>query len=342
MVFDAASQQLKCRFCDSQKEVVADGVVEERSLEEALRAGASRLQPLAKDALQVSCGSCGATVNFTPPETATACSFCGSEMVAQPKASDPLVAPEGILPFSVTDGQAVDGFNGWLSSLWFAPGALKTMASADKLSSVYIPYWTYDADTLTRYSGERGENYTETETYTEDGETKTRSVTRTRWYPASGTVTRRFDDVCVPATVSLPQRYLASLEPWDLAEIKSYEPAFLAGHKAQAYQVTLEQGFEGFRNTAETQIASDVRRAIGGDQQRVHSSSTGYSAVTFKHLLLPVYAGAYRFSGKSYQIVVNGRTGEVQGERPYSWIKIGALVLAVVLVILILLAVFGR
>lgn len=289
--------------------------------------------------MQVSCDGCGATINFTPPETSTSCDFCGSKIVAQPKAADPLVAPEGILPFSVTNGQAVDGFNKWLSSLWFAPSALKTMASAEKLSSVYIPYWTYDSDTATSYTGERGEDYTETETYTENGETKTRSVTKTRWYPASGTVTRHFDDVCIPATLSLSEKHLSRLEPWDLKLLKSYEPAFLSGHKAQTYQVTVEQGFDKFRGIAENQIASDVRHAIGGDRQRVHSSSTEYSSVTFKHLLLPVYAGAYRFSGKGYQIVINGRTGEVQGERPYSWVKIGLLVLAVIVVLLVVLSV---
>ncbi|MFM7655300.1 MAG: hypothetical protein ACKO56_07905, partial [Paracoccaceae bacterium] len=38
-------------------------------------------------------------------------------------------------------------------------------------------------------------------------------------------------------------------------------------------------------------------------------------------------------NGKSYRFVVNGQTGEVQGERPYSWWKIGFAVLAVVVVV---------
>jgi hypothetical protein len=55
----------------------------------------------------------------------------------------------------------------------------------------------------------------------------------------------------------------------------------------------------------------------------------------FRHLLLPVWIGAYRFGGKVYQVAVNARTGEVQGERPYSSVKIGLLV-AVILVIIAL------
>jgi hypothetical protein len=298
-----------------------------------------QLQPMAANAMQSRCDSCGAIVNFTPPETSTRCDFCGAKIVAQPKAADPLVAPEGVLPFSVTDKQAIGNYQTWLSSLWFAPSALKNMAQADKLSSIYIPYWTYDAATSSYYTGERGDYYYETETFYENGEQKERQVRKTDWTRVSGNVARRFDDVCVPATASLPEEYIRKLEPWDLEALKPYEPAYLSGHKAQTYQIALDEGFEKFKKIAESVIYSDARRDIGGDEQRVESVSTDYADITFKHLLLPIYAGAYRFNGKVFQIVVNGRTGEVQGERPYSWIKITALVLAILAAILFIVTI---
>ena len=219
------------------------------------------------------------------------------------------------------------------------------MAQADKLSSIYIPYWTYDSWTSSHYDGERGEYYYETETFYDNGEQKEREVRKTHWYSVSGEVSRQFDDVCIPATTSLPEKYIQRLEPWDLHELKSYEPAYLSGHKAQTYQIALDEGFEKFKQIAEGVIYGDARSDIGGDEQRVQNVSTNYSNITFKHLLLPIYAGAYRFNGKVFQIVVNGRTGEVQGERPYSWLKIGCLAVAVIgliLFILMLVAVFKR
>jgi hypothetical protein len=212
------------------------------------------------------------------------------------------------------------------------------MATSDRMSSIYIPYWTYDAYTESDYEGERGENYTDWETYTENGQTKTRAVQKTRWYSASGRVSRQFDDVCIPATTSLPREYLEQLEPWDLGELRPYEPAYLSGHKAQTYQVPLDDGYRRFEEIAYQVIEEDCRDDIGGDKQRVHQIDTRYANRTFKHLLLPIYAGAYQFSGQTYQIVVNGRTGEVQGGRPYSWIKIGALVLFILLVIIIVVS----
>ena len=283
---------------------------------------------------------------FAPPEVAGECEFCGAKIVAQTTSADPLLAPEGVLPFRVAQDAATEAVRKWLASLWFAPNALKRLASQESIGGVYIPFWTYDAHTESRYTGQRGEHYYVSESYNATDaqgrtETRTRQVRKTRWHPASGTVSRWFDDLLIPATKSLAPNRLAALEPWDLTELKRYEPAYLAGYKAQRYQVELAEGFERAKELAAATIQTDVRRDIGGDEQQVTSVSTHYSGITFKHLLLPVYAGAYRFHERVFQVVVNGRTGEVQGERPYSVWKIIFFVLFLLAVALVLVFVFG-
>ncbi len=346
MVFDPGSGELSCPYCGSSKDIEnRPEEIREQDFSSFLRPQADRLQPLAKEALQVTCDSCGATVTFVPPETATTCEFCAAKIVAQPKAADPLVAPEGVIPFSVENKVAASALKGWTASRWFAPGKLKTMARHDRVSSIYIPYWTFDADSTTDYAGLRGVNYTAMETYRDSkGNTQTRPVTRTNWFPAEGRVFRHFDDVAVPASTSVLPKYLTSLN-WDFGDLRSYDPAFLSGHRAQTYQVSLEAGFESFRAIAEQLIRRDVTADIGGDRQQIQTMETGYDAVTFKHVLVPVYAGAYRFNNKTYQIIVNGRTGEVFGERPYSVLKIGCLVLVIMFLVgllVLILSLFGQ
>ena len=151
---------------------------------------------------------------------------------------------------------------------------------------------------------------------------------------------RHFDDAPVPASKSVLPKYIDRLT-WDFEGLASYDPGYLSGHKAQTYQVSLEDGYIKFQSHAERVITRDVEHDIGGDRQRVDHMDINYSDVTFKHILVPVYAGAYKFNNKVYQIIVNGRTGEVQGERPYSWLKIGCLVvtiLAAILFVVLLIA----
>ncbi|MDT4954784.1 MAG: hypothetical protein QOJ02_2922 [Acidobacteriota bacterium] len=339
LVFEPKDGQLACPYC-GHKEVIPQSAeqVLERSYEEYLQPRAEQLQMLAAGALEVQCSSCGATVTFVPPEVARECDFCGAKIVAQPKSADPTVAPEGVLPFRIPQPQATANVKQWISSRWFAPNALKKFATPEAIDGVYLPFWTYDANTVSYYTGQRGEYYYITESYTEtdsqgNTQTKTRQVRHTNWYPVNGTVTRWFDDILIPASKSLPVNRLNALEPWDLAEIKSYEPAYLSGFKAQRYQVQLGEGFEQAKVIAAGVIQGDVRQDIGGDEQMISDIKTSYSAITFKHLLLPVYAGAYRLNQKVFQVVVNGRTGEVQGDRPYSIWKITLFILFILFLI---------
>jgi DNA-directed RNA polymerase subunit RPC12/RpoP len=347
LLYEPKDGFLTCPYCSHKEAIPACAEqVEELSFEQYLQIRPEQLEQLAANALEVKCQSCGATVTFTPPEVARQCDFCGVQIVAQAKSADPILAPGGVLPFQITHQDANAGLRKWLQSRWFAPNALKQFAQPTAISGVYLPFWTYDTNTTSYYTGERGEHYYVTETYyTTDSNGKqvqqTRQVQHTRWYPASGSVSRWFDDVLVAASVSLALKRLEALEPWDLAELRPYDPAFLSGFKAQRYQVDLAQGFERVKQVAAGVIHGDVCSDIGGDEQRVHNISTSYSGITFKHLLLPVYAGAYRFNQKVYQIVVNGRTGEIQGDRPYSVWKILLLVAGLLLLVMIIALVFG-
>jgi len=348
LVFAPKDGVLECPYCGRKEQIPEspDKVVE-RSYEEYLVVKPESLSRLSEQAQDISCTGCGMTVTFQPPDMAGECPFCAAKMVADAKASDAGIAPEGALPFKVVAKEASQAVKSWLASRWFAPSALNALARQDKLNGIYLPFWTYDAHTTSHYTGERGEYYYETETYYETDNQgnqvqRTRQVRHTRWYSAEGTVTRWFDDVLVAATKGLPRNRLGALEPWDLPEVKPYDPAYLSGFKAQRYQVDLLQGFEMAKEQMAPLIRTDIRQDIDGDEQRIHNVATHYSGVTFKYLLLPVWISAYRFQNKVYQVMVNARTGEVQGDRPYSAWKIAGAVAAALLVILIILLLRGN
>ena len=344
MEFDPASGGLKCRFCGHAEAVApAQAPLAAHPMEEAL---ALHPAPHGEESLQVTCDGCGSAVVFRPPEVAGLCPFCAAAMVAQPKAADPLIAPDAVLPAKVPKTAAQAEVKQWLASRWFAPNALKQMARQEGIGGVYLPFWAYAADTQSDYTGERGEHYWDTEYFTETDNNgnvvqRSRQVQRTRWHPATGKVARIFKDVLIAATKAVNESRLDALEPWDLPALTAYDPAFLAGFKAQRYQVELPEGFEKAKGVMAAAIRRDVERDIGGDEQRIHTIETDHRNVMFQHLLLPVWIGAYRFQGKVFQVVVNARTGEVQGERPYSVVKI-ILLIAVVILIVLLIARSGR
>lgn len=285
-----------------------------------------------------SCPNCGAQVEFTGATHATQCPFCASPVVVD-TGTQRHIKPQALVPFALTEDQARRAMTAWLGSLWFAPNTLLEYARKGRaMTGIYVPFWSFDAATRSRYTGQRGEYYYQTRTVTTrvNGRMQTRQeqVRHTRWYPASGRVARDFDDVLVMASTSLPARLGDGLTPWDLSALQPYTPEYLAGFQAEGYTVALAEGETQAKAKMSDVIASDVRRDIGGDEQRISSVDTTWSEETFKHILLPIWTAAYKYNGKSYRFLVNGQTGEVQGERPWSVWKIAFTVLLVAALVL--------
>jgi DNA-directed RNA polymerase subunit RPC12/RpoP len=340
--FAPGTSALKCPYCGFETQIAKSNaeIVELDYRSYLEKAGQ---ETTSHEAQRVKCEKCGAETTVPAETTAGMCPFCGNNMVYSGKAST-LIKPEALLPFKIAYKEAIESFRRWIRGLWFAPGKLKEYAQSEgKLAGVYVPFWTYDSNTATSYIGERGDYYYTTETYTteEDGRTvtRTREVRHTRWTPVSGTVANSFDDILILASKSLPRKYADKLEPWDLANLVPYADEYLSGFRAESYQVTLPEGFEAAKEVMASTIRSSIMSDIGGDEQRIESSQTNYADITFKHILLPVWLSAYRFGDKIYRILINARTGEVQGDRPYSAWKIAGAVIAAVVVIAIIIIV---
>ncbi len=304
----------------------------ERGLRDDLPAAATA------EVRSTSCPSCGAVVEFQGANHATECPFCASP-VAIDTGAHRVIKPQALVPFALTETEARAQLVKWLGRLWFAPSKLVEYTRKGRaMTGIYVPYWTFDADTRSRYRGKRGEHYYESRTVTVmvDGKRQQRQeqVQKTRWYPAAGTVARDFDDVVVIASTALPPRLASGLDPWDLGQLAAYSPDYLAGFQAEGYTVSLADGHGSARNRMTQVIETDVRRDIGGDVQQIETIDSDFLDETFKHILLPVWMAAYKYGGKSYRFLVNGQTGEVQGERPYSGWKIAFAVLLSVIVIL--------
>jgi DNA-directed RNA polymerase subunit RPC12/RpoP len=340
--FAPGTSALKCPYCGFESQIrKSDAQIVEMDYHSSLENAANEKDY--QEAQRVKCGKCGAETTVPANATAGMCPFCGTNIVFSGSVSR-LIKPEALLPFKVAAKDAIENFRRWIQGLWFAPGKLKEYAQSDgKLAGVYIPFWTYDSNTTTCYEGERGDYYYTTETYTtqENGRTVTRNrqVRHTRWTSVSGVVSNSFDDILILASKSLPDEYARRLEPWDLASLVPYADEYLSGFRAESYQVSLPDGFEAAKEVMASAIETSIRNDIGGDEQRIGSAQTEYRDITFKHILLPVWLSAYRFGERIYRIFINARTGEVQGERPYSAWKIAgaaAALLAIVGIILIL------
>ena len=345
LVFDISSQKLACPSCGFQAEISTDGRAApmERDLQSTMAqlraASGSTTAPQLEGEKQITCQNCGGQCTFTGTLTAQRCPYCATPIQRDDVHDAPARLPvDGVLPFLVPQKQATEAIEKWINSRWFAPSEFKKYNQKGSFTSVYAAYFTYDADTTTQYSGQRGDHYTVTVGSGDDAHTET----RTDWTHVSGTVTDLFDNVAVLANTGFDQDKVTKLEPWPTHDAKPYTPQYVAGHLCRTYDNDAEECFPVAKAVMDAQIESTIRRDIGGDEQRISSKSTVFHSLLYKHLLLPIWLLTVVYDGRPFQVFINGMTGEVQGQRPWSKVKIAAAVVAAVIVAVIIAVIWSR
>ncbi|OCX66709.1 primosomal protein N' (replication factor Y) - superfamily II helicase [Thioclava sp. SK-1] len=327
------------RFAPGQTRLVCDHCGHVQDIPAATHRGAAQLQelPLAQglaqpspeaptqataDGHSLTCPNCAASIELAPNEHATQCPFCATPVVID-TGTQRALKPQGVIPFMIDENAAREALALWLKTRWFAPNGLAQFArKGRRMTGVYAPFWTFDAQSQTRYVGQRGDYYYETRRVGRGDSSRTERVRKTRWSHVTGRVSRMFDDVLIYASRSLPPDHITRLQPWDLAALKPYRSDYLSGFSAESYTVELPEGHTLARAEMLRVIQSDVRRDIGGDTQRIAQIDPHFAAETFKHVLLPLWTAAYKFRGQSYRFIINAQTGQVSGDRPWSAWKI--------------------
>lgn len=328
MVFDPASQKLKCPHCETLTDFEKSSNVKELDIKDYLKNSASWKD----ESIAYRCENCGAKVVVAKNQTATICPYCSTSHVVQLEENN-AVKPGALFPFTITDKGAFTSAAAWAKKRLFAPRKFKKELNADKFKGVYQPCFTFDSQTYSTYQGRVGVRHTRTVGSGKNRRTETYIV----WRYISGDYVHFFDDVTVNGDSNEFQTVLNKLMPFNYDTIKEYDTEFLTGYMAKQSDREVNDCW----NDAKSMMDSDLRRLILSrhhhDVVDYLNVSTSHENVTFKHVLMPVYVSNFNYKNKSYKVFVNGNTGKVTGKTPISpW-----RVLIAVLLGLALVALFG-
>lgn len=324
---------LVCDYCNTKNEIYQEEtIIEELDFDAYIEKSESENLELEKI---IQCNSCGSTSSIDESLKSLHCPYCSAPLVEENVREERFIKPSYLLPFNLDTPKVYNLLSDWVNGLWWAPNNLKKAAlSPIGLRGIYVPYWTFDVNTNSMYTGERGENYSVT---TGSGDNET-TETRTRWYDTAGNVSMFFDDIMTPASGNIDLNSLSQLEPWDTNALIKINDQYLSGFVTEKYKIKLKESFQSAKSIVDNRIRKEIYRDIGGDDQRIDSVSTQYNNIQFKHILLPVYVSSYHYNGKIYHFYVNGRNGKLIGKRPYSTIKIALAIIAVLILIVMILS----
>jgi DNA-directed RNA polymerase subunit RPC12/RpoP len=330
--FDPATGGMACDFCGYRGEIEVDGEAEvaELAFEDAeFRKGFD----WGAEKKQVICKSCGASSIYDDLDVANECPFCGSNQVMQEKSVDSL-APGAVAPFVISNEEAGKRFTAWLKSKIFAPSQAKKSAKADRFRGVYLPFWTFDAKTYSRYKARYG-----IDRIVEDSKGNRRTVTD--WYKTSGDYNYFADDILILASTRQSERELRRIEPYDHSRLVPYRPEYLAGFISERYSLGIDDGWtkakERIGEILDGEITALIKSRHRADRVAGLTFDTTFSERTYKYLLLPVWMSSFKFKEKIYHFLVNGQTGKVAGSTPISpWRVLIAILLTLIVFFFIL------
>jgi hypothetical protein len=285
------------------------------------------------------CPNCGATQTFDPSQRSLVCPFCGTPVVLDQDMQSPgaEVPAESrfIVPFAVPKERSVEILRAWLGGSFFAPNDLKSRAALDAGKGVYIPFYRFECACHSNWTGE----YSQTQYRTEwvevadnDGNTRneSRQVPYTVWFPENGEHDGRHMTL-VTASTGLTQAEADALLPFPQEEAKPDSPNYLAGFTSEEPHFTME---EGWRN-GEGRIMEMERQACSQMTERLRSVNTTIQERVGALVLLPIWIYGYMYNNNHFRVVVNGQTGEVQGQRPTSTMKVAVVTVAALLVVIL-------
>jgi DNA-directed RNA polymerase subunit RPC12/RpoP len=239
----------------------------------------------------IACQSCGAEFLMAPEALSLTCPYCNSLYVVENAGSRELVAPSGLIPFQFDRQRArklfEDHLREWGDSAPLPPGAPQAL---------YQPAWCFTI------SGQAPWNCL-------------RYVNR-RWAPDSGSKIVFIRDVLISASPKVKGIFPRDIPGYTLSALVPYDGRYLADWPAETYQVSMSDASLQAREFALEEARKQIQAAFLEETRNLNVSSAEITIESFKLVLLPVWTARISRAGQPQQIMLNGQSGTIWGDKP--------------------------
>lgn len=301
MFFKPGSQSLLCQSCGRKEtipELVSKITVNEMDF---LAAKNTASHDWGMEAKLVTCKQCGAETIQNKLQLSGMCPFCGSTTVEAADPEQDIMAPNGIIPFKITEDRALYIFKEWIKDRFLAPELLAQDAQLNKFYGIYVPLFTFDVLTVNRFTGH----------YTENNRTLFKC----------GKFQHQVDDFPVVASKQLcsDKLLLNVMKDYRTREAKPYTPDALAGFPCEHYSIGLNEAWNSVGKDMEIYLKNQANKQDETKFLMGINMATDYFNLKYKYLIVPVWINSFYYDNQLYMIAINGQTGKIDGQWPKSF-----------------------
>lgn len=227
--------------------------------------------------------------------------------------------PELIIPFNLKTEHIRTALQKYIGEAWLRPDDCNTDILVQRITPVFFPMWLIDCDIYGIWEAEAGFTYhvKSSQEFFSHGQWQTREEIeeRVRWEKRAGQISRRYENVPVPATQDYPD-LIRQIGAYDLDIAQPFEPKYLNTAIIRIPDEPDQNSWHAAQSVLDKKAAHECQQAAGAQYQRSFSLAAEYRSPNWTQLLLPVYVTYYTTdNGQRQQIFINGQNAKVGGVR---------------------------
>lgn len=272
------------------------------------------------------CQDCGAEIIADKNTSATFCVYCKNTAILKSRLSDKF-SPSKIIPFAKTKDDAITAFKNVGKGKFLMPKEFSNPKNILELSGIYIPFWLYSCKMKGNVSG----NATKVMTWS----TYDYIYTKTDTYRVERGGEYNFNNIPVDGSVRFNDAIMNSIEPFNYDELEDFNYSYLSGFLAEKYDVEKNEAKKITIDRAQNSTINDLISKAHSHYNTFVSNNKNTEIIeeNIEYVLLPVWMVNIKYNDKMYTFAMNGQTGKMIGDIPYSK---GKLVLFVFVLFIVL------
>jgi len=236
------------------------------------------------------------------------CPCCGNAQIVKARLSG-LLKPDWVIPFKLDKEVAVSALKKFCHGKRLLPSSFKEEKRVESVQSLYLPFWLFDAKARghIRYRATRVNSWSDSRFH----------YTKTEYYSVVRDGVLDFEKIPVDGSDKMDDAYMDAIEPFEYADLKDFNTAFLAGHTAEKFDVNVEQSKERASGRIKTSVEDQFKRSVTGyTSVKTENSNVNIEGSKVHYSLFPVWVLNTLHKGKSYVFMMNGQTGRLAGRLP--------------------------
>jgi hypothetical protein len=295
-VFTPDGSALTCEHCDTG-ESIRPAAASPLGDDFIIAMATAKAQRKPVQARVIPCRGCGAELILPPNRITQTCPYCATPYAIEQAEMRQMDAPDSIIPFCVSEQRAVQALRRWFQHT----GQLQEGRTPHVARGVgtYLPAWVFDVGGQVDWSGQIYKNK--------------------RFFPVSGTRVVGEYGLLVPATKRLGPDLLPAFWQFDLSALQPFDLRFLADWTAETFSISAADAALEARKQAQEKLKREIQAGEMDQAVQDFSMRTANMLVeAYRLVLLPVWLASYTLGSdpQAYDLLINGQTSEVLGQRP--------------------------